>query len=160
VEIDNVQYGETPDGSPLGFDDYLIWRSDVNNVNSTDKKWANQKRRYFIYPVPTSAGDYNISVWGQRVVGQMNEDADYTIFSYSMPECNEAIVLEAEAILKSQGEEEKAGEFRSTEAKQILIVAWNKIRQEQTKYERIKPFFNVPDFFRTTNTKDENIGNF
>jgi len=76
-----------------------------------------------------------------------------------MPECNEAIVLEAEAILKSKGEEDKAGEFRSLQAKQILVVAWNKIRQEQNKYERIKPYFDVPDFFSVGNTK-EKIGNF
>ena len=67
IEIDGVQYGETPDGSPMNYQDYLTWRADSANANSTEKKWANQKRRYFVYPVPTTHGDYNISVWGQRV---------------------------------------------------------------------------------------------
>lgn len=160
LEVDDKQYGETPDGSPMKFEDYLTWRRDTNNANSTDKKWANQKRRYFIYPVPTSAGSYNISVWGQKVVDALSDNSDYTIFSYSMPECNDAVVLEAEAILKSQGHEEKAGEFRSTEAKQILVGAWNKIRQSQDKYEKGQPFLDVPDFFRAKSTKDNTIGNF
>ena len=160
VEVDGNQYGESPDGSPLKFNDYLIWRNDSANANSTSKKWANQKRRYFVYPVPTSAGSYNISVWGQKVVDELSDNTDVTIFSYSQPECNEAIVLEAEAILKNKGEEEDAGEFRSSQAKQILVLAWNNIQQEQMKYEKDQPFFEVPDFFSGKSTKDSIIGNF
>jgi hypothetical protein len=154
LEVDDEQYGEEPDGSPLGFEDYLTWRRDTSNASSTDKKWSNQKRRFFIYPVPTTAGEYNISVWGQKVVDALSEDDDYTIFSYSMPEVNEAIVLETVAILKSKGEEEEAGGFRSAEAKQIILTSWSKIRQEQSKYEKNLPFFDVPDFFGSGNSKD------
>jgi hypothetical protein len=81
------------------------------------------------------------------VVDQLVEDGEVTIFSYSMPECNEAIVLEAVAILKAKGEEEKMAEFRSTEAKGILAMAWSKIKQEAAKYEKTTPFLDVPDFF-------------
>lgn len=160
IEVDGVQYGNSPDGSPMKFEDYLIWRADSNNANSTEKKWANQKRRYFIYPVPTTAGSYNISVWGQRVVTEMSANTDYTIFSYSMPECNDAIVMEAAAILKGKGEEDKAGEFRSAQARSILAIAWNKIQKEQAKYEKDQPFFDVPDFFGPGNKKENIIGNF
>ena len=160
IEVDGVQYGELPDGSPLKFEDYLIWRADTNNANSTDKKWANQKRRFFIYPVPTSAGSYNISVWGQKIVTEMTNNSDYTIFSYSMPECNEAIILEAEAILKSKGEEDKAGDFRSTQAKGILVNAWDKVKKESAKYEKNQPFFDVPDYFSNRGTVENIIGNF
>lgn len=160
IEVDGVQYGETPDGSPMKFEDYLIWRADSNNANSTDKKWANQKRRYFIYPVPVSAGSFNISVWGQKIVDELVNNSDYTIFSYSTPECNEAIILEAEAILKSKGEEDKAGDFRSTQAKAILVNAWDKIKKEQAKYEKNQPFYDVPDFFRTRGAVKDIIGNF
>jgi len=160
IEVDGVQYGEDPDGSPLRFEDYLAWRADSDNANSTEKKWSTQKRRYFIYPVPTTAGNNNISVWGQRMVDELVNASDTTIFSYHMPECNEAVALEAEAILKSQGEQEETGEFRSTQAKQILLVAWNKIRQDQTKYEKNQPFFDVPDYFSGRSTKEDIIGNF
>ena len=160
LEVDGNQYGESPDGSPMKFEDYLIWRKNSNNANSTEKKWANQKRRYFIHPVPVSAGTYNICVWGQKVVDQLTELTDVTIFSYSQPECNEAIILEAEAILKNQVEEEKSGQFKSSEAKQILVLAWNKIQQEQAKYEKDQPFFDVPDFFSNKNTRENTIGNF
>ena len=56
-----VRYGEDPDGSPLSFDDYLNWKEDY--PDSTDKKWANQWRRFFIWPVPTVATS-TITVWG------------------------------------------------------------------------------------------------
>lgn len=161
LEVDDEQYGEDPDGSPLAFTDYLTWRRDSNNDNSTEKKWANQRRRYFIYPVPTADGSYNISVWGHKVPDALVNDSDMTIWSYSMPEGNEAIVLETVAMLKSKGEKEKEGEFRSVEAKQILMVAWGRIQKEQGKYEKNLPFFDVPDYFGSTNKEEiENIGRF
>lgn len=152
VVIDDVRYGEDPDGSPLSFDDYLNWKED--NPDSTDKKWANQWRRYFIWPVPTALGDNNIVVWGIKVITALSSNSETTIFSYSTPEANEAIELEAVAILKSKSDEEKLAEFRSTEAKQILIGAWAKIAKEQAKYEKNMPFFEVPDFFGNGNSRD------
>lgn len=153
----DIRYGEEPDGSPLSFDDYLSWRQD--NPDSTDKKWGNQWRRFFIYPVPTVAGSLEtginvISIWGQMVTEDLVDDSDTTIFSYSASEGNEAIVLEAVAILKAKGEQEKAGEFRSMEAKQILTTYWMKIRKEMAKYEKNMPFLDVPDFFGNGNSKD------
>ena len=150
LRIDSQRYGEDPDGSPLSFDDYLNWKED--NPNSTDKKWANQERRYFITPTP--ADGLTLCVWGVKVVESLTDDGDTTKFSYSMPEGNEAIVLETVAILKSKGEEEKAGEFRSSEAKQILVGAWARIAKEQSKYEKNMPFFEVPNFFGGGNSRD------
>ena len=152
LTVDGVRYGEDPDGSPLSFDDYLNFKED--NPDSTDKKWANQWRRYFIWPVPSAQGDNNIVVWGIKVVSSLVNDADTTVFSYSTPEANEAIELEAVAILKSKGDDDKSGQFKSLEAKQILTVAWNKIAKEQAKYEKTSPFFDVPDFFGNGNSKD------
>lgn len=160
LEVDGDQYGESPDGSPMTFEDYLIWRADSSNATSTEKKWANQKMRYFIYPVPTSAGTNNITVWGQKTVDELTDSGDITIFSYSMPELNEAIVLEADAILKNKGEEEKSGELRSAGAKEIAIIAWNKIRQEKAKYEKTQPFFYVEDMFSGKSKIKQDIGNF
>jgi hypothetical protein len=156
LDIDGVRYGEDPDGSPLSFDDYLLWKED--NPSDTEKKWANQWRRYFIWPIPTTATGV-ISVWGIMVTETLDEDGDHTIFSYSMPECNEAIVLEAVAILKSKGEQENSSLFRSNEAKQILATAWGKIRTENAKYEKNQPMFNVPDYFKTGSTPTK-IGDF
>ncbi len=156
LDIDGVRYGEDPDGSPTSFDDYLSWKED--NSTSTTKKWANQWRRFFIRPVPTVATGV-ISVWGIEMTATLSNGSDYTIFSYHATECNEAIVLEAVAILKAKGEQEKAGEFRSLEAKQILATAWGKIRMEQGKYEKIEPFFNVPDYYSGSGSS-EKIGDF
>jgi hypothetical protein len=157
LTVDGVRYGETPDGSPLTFDDYLSWKED--NPSGTEKKWANQWTRYFIHPTPTTDGDFNITIWGIENVATLTEDDDITIFSYSMPEGNEAIVLEAVAILKSKGEEEKQGQFRSDEAKQILAGSWDKVRKESAKYEKIQPFFDVPDLFGKNIVKNR-IGGF
>lgn len=152
-----VRYGEDPDGSPLSFDDYLNWKED--NPDSTDKKWANQERRYFIFPVPTVTGSLStgisvISIWGFMIPDALSADSDITIFSYHMPEGNEAIVLEAMAILRAKGDNDKGADFKSAEAKQILAAAWGKIRMENAKYEKDQPFFNVVDFFGTGTTKD------
>lgn len=154
INSDNEEerYGEDPDGSPLSFDDYLSWKED--NPDSTEKKWANQWRRFFIWPIPTTQGDNNIVVWGIKTISDLSADADTTIFSYSTPEANEAIELETVAILKSKEDNEKSAEFRSTEAKQLLVTAWAKIAKEQAKYEKIAPFFYVNDFFGKGNSKD------
>jgi hypothetical protein len=160
LEVDNTQWGEDPDGSPMSYDDYMVWRADTSNASSTEKKWAVQHTRYFIFPVPTTAGSYNISVWGYKNVETLTDDTDETIFSYSLPECNEAVVLEAVAILKGKGEEDKSGQFRSAEAKAILAMAWTKIKQEQAKYEKDQPFFYVTDMFSGKNSGAQNTGNF
>ena len=161
LEIDSVQYGQDPDGSPLAFEDYVIWRQDTDNANSTDKKWANHKTRFFVFPVPTLVGSNNIHVWGIKNITELSGDTSETIFTGNMPECNEAIVLEAKAILKSKGEDEKSGQFASLEAKAILLASFNKIKQEQHKYERNQPMFYVTDMFSSRRTRTKNtIGNF
>ena len=76
------------------------------------------------------------------------------MFSYSTPEANEAIELEAVAILKSKSEDDKSAQFKSVEAKQILSVAWSKISKEMAKYEKNMPFFDVPDFFSNGSSRD------
>src|SRR3990167_5778164 len=154
---EDPRYGEEPDGSPLSFDDYLVWKEDY--PDSTDKKWANQLRRYFVWPVPTVAGSLVtginvIYIWGIKNVTVLSADSDTTIFTYSTPEANEAVELEAVAILRSKGEDDKSSQFKSAEAKQILATSWGKIRQEMAKYEKNMPFFDVPNFFGNSSTKD------
>jgi hypothetical protein len=148
IMVDGVNYGD-----PIAFKDFQKEIED-GIPSGREHLWTSQWRRFFLYPVPTTNGDFNITVHGQRVVEMMEEDADVTIFSYSMPECNEAVILEAVAILKNKEENEKAGEFRSSEAKGILAIAWGKIRQDQAKYQRVQPQYDVPDFFGKGSTSD------
>ena len=161
LEIDSEQYGEAPDGTPLDYQDFLIWKR--ANPTATDKKWAMQWRRYFVSPTPTVEGSFNIVIWGQKVVDLLEEDEDTTIFSYALPECNEAIVLEADAILKGKGDEEKSEEFKSLEAKGILARAFDRINKEKAKVERNQPAFYVPDFMAIrgrSKLKSDIIGDF
>jgi hypothetical protein len=162
LEVDDEQYGEDPDGSPMVFEDYMQWRRNDDNASSTEKKWAVQWLRYFIYPVPTIAGSNNISIWGQKNGDELVEDDDETIFSHNMPECNEAIVMEAREILKLKGEDQKSvanDQMLSSRALGILTVAFNKIKQEASKYEKTQGMFEVPDYFGKGNTTDK-IGRF
>lgn len=153
--VDDYDYGD-----PISFPDYLFEKEQLFPSGKT-KAWANQWRRFFIYPTPTANGSNNICIWGVKNVTALSADSDITIFSYSMPECNEALVLEASAIIKAKGEQEQvAAEFKSPEAQKILTIAWGKIKQEQTKYEKTKPFLDVPDFFVPGNRKPQNTGNF
>lgn len=161
LEVDGDQYGEDPDGSPLAFNDYLVWRADPDNANSDAKKWSQQWRRFFIYPVPTAVGSYNISVWGQKVVDALASNGDTTIFSYTQPECNEAVAMEAVAILRAKGEDLKTTQFINLEAKQILATAFDRIKKEQPKYEKNQPMFEVPDLFAPNRAKTaDEIGQF
>lgn len=145
LTVDDTDYGDA-----LSFKDYLYEKENISGgVLPSERSyiWANQWRRYFIYPTPTTAGSNNIVVWGQKAVDLLSADGDVTIWSYAMPECNEAVILEAVAILKAKGENENSAQFKSTEAKQILVVAWGKIRQEQDRLKSTQPEFTVPDFY-------------
>lgn len=153
LTVDGDPYGETPDYTPLVFKDFLNWNDDSANDNSTDKKWAVQWLRFFIYPIPTVAS-LEIVAWGQKNADALTSDADTTIFSSNMPECNEAIVLEATGILRKKAEGFQAGQFVSAEAKQILITSYDKIKDDRAKYEKIEPFFEVPNFYGNTPTGD------
>ena len=155
LSVDGTDYGD-----PLVFKDYLYEKE--NSFPSQLKlAWSSQWRRIFIYPTPTVDGNNNIVIWGQKIVDALVNDTDTTIFSFSMPECNDAIAIEATAILKAKGSDMSTEQFKSMEAKQILTVAWNKVRQDQTKYEKTTPMFEIPDFFPQRRIRDRNtIGNF
>ena len=146
LEVDGTPYGDEPDFSPITFKDFLDWKSDSNNANSTEKKWSVQWHRYFIYPAPATAG-LVITIWGQENVDELVGKDDETIFTHNQPECNEAIAKEAVAILKNKGEEPAEGQMLSQSAKVILLLAFDRIKKEGSKYEKVNPFLNVPDFF-------------
>lgn len=144
VLVDDDQYGEDTDGTPITFHDYLKWK--IDNPNSTTKKWAKQWTRYFIHPTPTTA-DLVICIHGQINPSLMESESDTTIFSYNLPECNEAIIMEAEAILKHKGASPKDGEFYSAEAKGILSISFSRIKQDNSMEKKIQPMLKVPDFY-------------
>lgn len=154
--VNDVIYGEKPDGSPLAFKDYLEWKED--NENSTLKKWSMYRNQIFIYPTPSTAG-IEIVAWGLRNISTLSSDSDQTIFSENSPLLNEAIVLEATAMLQRKGEKDDQGEFVSTEAQRIVLVASNRQKRENAKFEKAQPVLNVPDFFGNQ-TSEDTIGNF
>lgn len=146
LQIGSDYYGDEPDYSPMTFEDYLSWKADTDNSSSTDKKWAVHGNQYFIYPTPTASA-LVISIWGQKNITALTLDADTTIFTYNMPECNEAILEEAKAMLKHKGEDDKGGQFFSSKALTTLSVAFNKLKQEKAKEEKENPMLQVFDMF-------------
>ncbi len=154
LKVDGEDYGD-----PIAYKDYL-YEQENDNPSGLTKMWSNQWRRFFIDPTPTANGNNNICLWGQKVVDAMEADEDTTIFSYSMPEVNEAIVMEAVAILSKKGNDSEGGMLSSQEAKEICLIAWNKIRQEQAKYEKTTSFFETPDFFSSKGKRSTRIGDF
>lgn len=160
LNVDGVDYGNN--GDPLVFRDYLYEKE--TNTSNLQHMWSSQSRRLFIYPIPTTNGNNNIEIWGQKVVDPLVLDTDVTIFSYSMRECNDAIVMEAVSILKTKGEDIQTSQFLNVNAEKILTIAWNKVRQDQQKYEKTTAMFVVPDYFKnkggTNTTNGSPIGNF
>lgn len=166
LTLDGLDYGD-----PLIFKDYL-YEKENNYPSGLEKLWSNYGKRYFISPIPTVDGDKNIVIHGYKFVDKLELDGDITIFSYSMPEINEAIILEAGEILKKKAEVSKADasgsfiamELLSKPAKSIVTTAWTKITQEQNKLRRTTPRFDVPDFFASgvqqRNDIRRRIGNF
>lgn len=166
LTVDDVDFGE-----PITFKDYQ-YEKENSLPSGFTRVWSNFGKKYFIYPIPTVTGDHNISIFGYKFVDLLDNDNDITIFSYSMPEVNEAIVLEASAILKNKGEIAQAkrvgiaigSDLLSQEARSIVITAWSKISQENQRQQRTTPQFDVPDFFSSgisnSNTSRNNIGNF
>ena len=141
IVVDSEDYGK-----PLAFEDYLYEKE--NSIPSgKDYFWANQWKRFFIYPTPTADGTENIDIFGIKSTVDLVADGDETIFSYSMPEVNEAIVLEAVKILKSKGEEQQSGEMLSAEAKAMIALAWSRIKQDSAKEVKTQPMLNVTDMF-------------
>lgn len=152
--VNNIDYGD-----PLVFRDFL-YEKENDNPSGLTYKWSNQWKRFFIDPVPTSNGNNNIQIFGLKASTDLTVDADRTIFSGSIPEVNEAIVLEAEAILKYKGNTQQVGQLLSNDAKAIVSVTWGKIKQEQSKFEKTLPYFDVPNFFGNYRTVERKIGNF
>lgn len=153
LKVDGVDYK-----APLAFSDYEF-EKDNDFPSGNTKIWANEDTRYFITPTPTTDGDNNIEIYGFRVPDLLVSNSDTTIFSYNTPELNEAIVLEAKAILKGKAEDDKGGQFASIEAKQICLTVWNKLKMQQAKLIRTVPRFNVPDMFGRPSSKQV-TGNF
>ena len=144
---------------PLVFKDYL-YEKENDHPDGETNIWSNNWRRYFADPA-FNQNDI-VKIHGQKVVTALSADGDTTIFSYSMPEGNEAIVLEAKEILKAKGDVSKTEGMISPGALQLLSNAWNKIAAEMRKYEKTMPMLDVVDMFAPTRPgrKDSNIGRF
>lgn len=148
LTVDGQDYGD-----PLIYKDYL-YEKENNWPSGKSKAWSNFGRRYFIYPTPTAEGSFNIAIHGYKFVDKLVENSDITIFSYSNPEINEAIAMEAHEILMHKGEPEKdrsgnviGNDLLSSKAKGIVVTVWTKLSQEQSKLVRTTQQFTHVDMF-------------
>ena len=149
LRIDGKDYGD-----PLQFKDYLLKKQ--SNYNPDEKYWANHKRWFFIHPVPATNGtEANLHIWGHQTIDTLTDDDDPTIFSYSYPELNEAILLEALERLLTKGENVSKAAIQNTKAQTIIETVWARIREENAKYEKEEPMWEVPDYY----TPGAGVGN-
>lgn len=161
IVVDSEDYGD-----PLTFKDYQF-EQDNDSPSGLERMWTNYGKRFFIDPAPTTNGDKNISIWGYKFVESLSLDGDITIFSYSMPEINEAIVLEAVAILKRKGDEKQSARMGvvagagliSQEARSIVVTTITKIALEDSKSVRTTPQFYVPNFFPSGIQSQQSVRN-
>ena len=152
--------GTTNDyGDPLPFSDYRYER-DNSNPSGLTHYWSNYLKRFYIYPTPTADGTNNIVLFGRTFVDKLESDGDETIFSYQMPDVNEAIVMEAVSILKYKGEAKNVTDLLSPGAFQLAKKSFTEIRNEMAKLEKTQPAFEVPDFFAGTRQRTDRKGNF
>lgn len=155
LSVDGLDYGP-----PLALKDYL-YEIDNNFPNGQKNIWTNQGRQYFIRPIPTVDGDNNIAIWGLKTTDKLANGTDTTIWSYSLPECNVAIVQEATAILKGKGEDLPSDQFYDQGALKTLMAVWQRISSGMAQQQKTKPMFNVPDFFSTQPViQNDDIGEF
>lgn len=146
LTVDGTDFGE-----PLTFKDYH-YEKENSMPSGFERMWTNFGKRYLFYPIPTADGDKNIQIFGYKFVDKMTVDGDITIFSYSMPEINEAIVSEAVAILEKKGDVEEVNKngqviLLSPIARTTVLSTWAKISQENQRQQRTTAQFDVPDFF-------------
>ena len=156
-------------GEPLTFKDYQHEKEN-SNPSGLQRMWANWGKKYFVDPAPTEA-NLEIDIFGYKFVDKLTVDGDITIFSYSIPNINEAIVIEAGEILKNKAD--IAGSYKKTDSGSILLsgramnmvmAEWAKVSQENSKNQNTTPRWDVPDFFaRGVNNENairNKIGNF
>jgi hypothetical protein len=166
--VDGVDYGE-----PLAIKDYYSEQQN-NYPSGLTILWSNENNRFLITNgalPPQTNGNNNMVVWGHKVVDPLVNDSDTTIFSFNMPELNEAIILEASAILKQKGEIMQVlrrlyisgSELLSFQSTSIVNAAWQKVMQQNAKYAKTIPMFQTPNLFPSGINRNQqawNIGNF
>ncbi len=164
VKVDGEDMGDALTTKDYFFEQEQNFPSGPRNI------WTNQRLRIFLTVngvPPLNDGDNNIELWGQMFPPKLNIAGDVSVFSYDMPEVNEAIVLEALSILRIKGGEQPVRLLRyvqgalllSIEAQGIVQGAWQKILQEQAKLNKTTPMFNSPDFFRSGIQRADDIRN-
>ncbi|MHA1400155.1 MAG: hypothetical protein ACTSQE_07385 [Candidatus Heimdallarchaeaceae archaeon] len=151
LTLDSIEYDKK------NFEDYLDYIKE-NPSDTKTKIFSEYARQYFIFPAPTTNGTDNINIWGTEQVAKLENDSEVTIFSYSEPDINEAIILKAEAVgLKKIGKTSEAKE-RIEEAQVIIELGYTRIAHREQRNQRLDhPKFDVPDYF---SDGQASIGNF
>lgn len=139
------------------WEDYLAHKRD--NSSSTKKIFANYGRQYFIYPKPAQAIVKGITIWGSTQPAPITADGATTIFSYSEPEGNEAIVQRALGQLIREKNAKRAAEETKEATATLTRIYQLQLDRRQRDQRLNRPQFEVPDFFETGRSVT-NIGRF
>jgi hypothetical protein len=127
------------------FEDYLDYKHE--NPSSTLKMFASFGRQYFIWPVPTTTGTDNITIWGAVVADALDDATDETIFTNNNEDCNLAVVGLALSIALKRVD---ASVSKKEEDSAIATLSRHNATEQATtqRDKRIQhPRFNVPNYF-------------
>ena len=139
LEIDSVKYKR------VNFEDYLDFQR--RNPNSDKKLFSSFGRQYFINPVPSMAGNNNISVWGSIEADDLDLSTSETIFSRNKSQGNDAVVRKALSVAVKRLDGGLA--TKEEESATVLLSRLFKLEQDGTqRNHRIDhPMMHVPDYF-------------
>ncbi len=150
LELDGVDYLK------IDFKEYLNFKE---NPDTTKRYFAEYGRQYFIYPIPATTGEDNLTIWGNIQAANLTADAETTMFSGSESQINMAIAEYAYSELISPINQ-TAADKADLKAKGLIDTTWNKIaKRNQTAQYVDTVMFDVPDYYGGT-TGVSKTGNF
>lgn len=162
LEVDHGGNTGVKEYSKKNFEDFVRWRRE--NPNDTNVRiFADNERKWYIHPIPTIDGDYNVTLHGQRQADALSGDSSTTIFTLGSKDGNEAIVKKAFSlgILRI---DKKLSKDEEKDAIGLLSRIFKRQADNQQLNQRLDhPKFDVPDMFRSpgkyTPTGDFNYAN-
>lgn len=136
--------------------------------NRVDRVWAEYKR-YIFFNVNSeyAVAGAEIEIYGKKTYTKLSGDNDLLPFSPDEDEKefsgNTAIILlaYAEALSSEKLKNPTQAQVEERKAMDILNILKNQLEQGRaTEQEHDRPMFNVPDMFRNTQGRGNNIGRF
>jgi hypothetical protein len=127
IQIDGKRFQKT------SFEDYQIFKE--NNPSGNDRIYSDFSRVYFINPNSGISG--TLTAYGQYTIKDLEgiDTANYTPFSNTEEDMNEAIVEEMISYARLREKNVQESEYHHQRAVKILDNVWTRYTSEQFAYQ-------------------------